>query len=163
MATTTKKTATKRTTARKPAAKKTAARKPVAKKAAAVKQPAVESMVSEVTDRVEDVADRMEDAFGTAVKFARDAAHTYIGMGFVVQDRLARRDFDKMSYSAFLEDAKVKGHDRVTEIQDRIEPYAKRVTERIEPITERIESNLPKPVKEALETGRERVRELLAV
>ena len=38
-----------------------------------------------------------------------------------------------------------------------------RVADRFEPITERFEANLPAPVKEALETSRERVRTLLAV
>lgn len=150
------------TTARKPAAKKTAARKPAATQAAkpvveraAAVQPAVASMVEDVTERIEDMVN-------TTVRFARDAAHTYIGMGVVVQDRIVRRSADKARYDNFLGEAKAKGAVRVDEIQGFIEPIVQRVADRFEPITERFEANLPAPVKGALETSRERVRTILA-
>ncbi len=135
-------TTTTKTTTRKPAAKKTAPAMPA----------------------TEDVADRFEDVLEDVVKFVRDATHTYMGMGLVVQRRLINRDVaDKLTIEGFLEESKAKGLDLATEIQDRIEPLAQRVADRVEPITERFEANLPAPVKEALETSRERVRTLLAV
>jgi hypothetical protein len=161
-ATPTKKTTAKKTTARKTGARQTAAKKTLTTKAATA--PAEQTSVRSVNDRLDGVSDRLEDAFESAVHFARDAAHTYIGIGLVVQDRITNRGTAATSRSGnLLTEAKDKGHDRVTEIQHWIEPYAKRVTERFEPITERIESTLPAPVKEALDSGRERVRELLAV
>lgn len=151
MATTTK------STTRKPAAKKTAARTTAAKPAAAkLTAPAMPSAA--------DVTERIEDAFEDVVKFMRDATHTYMGMGTVVQRRLINRDAtDKLTMESFLQEAKAKGQTLETEIRDRIEPIAKRVADRIEPITQRVEANLPAQVKEVLETGRERVRTLLAV
>jgi hypothetical protein len=93
----------------------------------------------------------------------RDATHTYMGMGRVVQRRLINRDAtDKLTVESFLQESKAKGHDMATEIQDRFEPIIQRINDRFEPITDRIESNLPTPVKEAIETSRERVRKLLA-
>lgn len=145
----TKKT-TKKTTARKPAAKKTAARKPAAK------------MTMPEAPAVDEIADRVEDAMTDAVKFMRDAAHTYIGVGIAVQDRIVRRGAkDKATYPNFLDEAKAKGHARVTEIQDRFEPIAKRFEERFEPVTERFEARLPKQMQEALEDGRKRMRHIL--
>jgi len=112
------------------------------------------------------VADRVEDVVIDAVKFVRDAAHTYIGIGIAVQDRVVNRGAtDKAVYPNFLEEAKVKGHARVAEIQDRVEPIAQRLADRVEPITERItgriESRLPEQMKGALETSRQRVRHIL--
>ncbi len=103
MATTTK--TTKKTAARKPAAKKTAARKPAAKPAAAkVTAPAMPTAA--------DVTERIEDAFEDVVKFVRDATHTYMGMGTVVQRRLINRDAtDKLTVESFLQEAKAKGAD----------------------------------------------------
>ena len=139
------------TTTRKPAAKKTAARKPEAAQAIPV-APAAKDIVARVEEIVTD-----------AVKFVRDAAHTSIGMGMVAQRRLINRDAtDKLTVESFLQESKGKGHELATEIQDRVEPIVQRVNERFEPITDRIEANLPAPVKEAIETGRQRVRKLLA-
>jgi hypothetical protein len=152
----------RKTTARKPAAKRATTRKSAAKPAAkpvvetaAAVQPAVASMVEDVTERIEDMVN-------TTVRFARDAAHTYIGMGVVVQDRIVRRSADTARYDNFLDEAKAKGADRVNEIQGFIEPIVQRVADRFEPLTERFEANLPAPVKGALETSRQRVRTLLA-
>ncbi len=139
-----------------------------AKKSATKKAAAEPSLVDTVTEAVSDTvsgaSERFEDAFETAVKFARDAAHTYIGVGLVVQERIARRDFTSMmSYGEFVDQAKTKGHDRMVEIRSRVEPYAKMVTDRFEPITARLESTLPKPVKDVVDASRDRVRDLLAV
>jgi hypothetical protein len=146
----------------KKTAKKTTSRKPAAKKTAA-KQPAAKITVPEMP-KADEVADRVEDVMTDAVKFVREAAHTYIGFGIAVQDRFVRRGAtDKAKYPNFLEEAKAKGHARVTEIQDRFEPIAKRIEARFEPVTERFESRLPKPVKEVIDDGRDRVRHILAV
>ncbi len=154
----TKKSAAKKSAAKKPAAKKSAARKVAAKKAT------VTATVDTATATLDEMNDRVTDALDKSAKFARDAAHTYIGVGLVIQDRLARRDFTTtVGYTEFLEQAKTMGHDRVVEIRDRVEPYAKRITDRIEPITDRIESTLPQPVKDAVDASRDRVRVLLAV
>ena len=168
MATTTKSTAksTAKSTTRKPAAKKTAARTTAAKKTAA--KPAAKVTAAKVTapamPSAAEVTERIEDAFEDIVKFMRDATHTYMGMGTVVQRRLINRDAtDKLTMESFLQEAKAKGETLETEIRDRIEPIAKRVADRIEPITQRVEANLPAQVKDVLETGRERVRTLLAV
>ncbi len=167
-ATTAKKTAT-----RKPAAKKTAARKPVAKKTAAPKPAAKISMPTMPTmpampamptmPAVDEFTTRVEDAMVDAVKFMRDVTNTSVGVAVVVQDRLVHRGAtETATYPNFLEEAKAKGEARMTELQDRFEPIVQRVADRFEPITERFEANLPAPVKDALETNRERVRKLLA-
>ncbi len=174
-ATTAKKTATrkpaaKKTAARKPAAKQTAARKPVAKQTAAPKpaakltMPSMPSMPSMPTmPDVDQITDRVEDVMADAVKFMRDVTNTYVGVAVVVQDRLVHRGLTSTAtYPNFLEEAKAKGEARMTELQDRFEPMVQRVADRFEPITERFEANLPAPVKDALETNRERVRKLLA-
>lgn len=170
MAETAKKTTAKRT-AKKAPAKKATARTTAAKPAA---KPAVEhSPFGAVTDQLKDVEDRaerfvetasarIESAAGDVVKFARDMAHTYIGVGLVVQDRIVKRSGEHAQYANFLEEAKERGHSQVSEIQARIEPLFERVTERFEPITERIEAQLPEQVREAIESGRERVRKLVA-
>lgn len=163
MATTAKSTtkSTTKTTTRKPAAKKTAARKTAAKPAAKV---TAAKVTAPAMPSAADVTERIEDAFEDIVKFMRDATHTYMGMGTVVQRRLINRDAtDKLTMESFLQEAKAKGETLETEIRDRIEPIAKRVADRIEPITQRVEANLPAQVKDVLETGRERVRTLLAV
>lgn len=164
MATTAKKkTAAKKTTARKTTAKKTAAKKTAARKSTA-KKAVTNEPVDAASATLDEVTDRVNDALDKSVGFARDAAHTYIGVGLVIQDRVARRDFTTtVGYGEFFEQAKTMGHDRVVEIRDRVEPYAKRITDRIEPITDRIESTLPQPVKDAVDASRDRVRDLLAV
>jgi hypothetical protein len=145
---------TRKSTARKPAAKRTAARQPVAETVAAPQS---------VASVVDDWTSRVETAMKDGAQFMRDAAYTYVGIGLVVQDRMVHRGLhDTVGYASFLEEAKAKGHVRVTEIQERFEPIVKSVTDRIEPITDRIEANLPAPVKEALDSGRERVRSVLA-
>ena len=101
-----------------------------------------------------DVTERIEDAFEDIVKFMRDATHTYMGMGTVVQRRLINRDAtDKLTMESFLQEAKAKGETLETEIRDRIEPIAKRVADRIEPITQRVEANLPAQVKDGPRDG----------
>jgi hypothetical protein len=159
----TAKTTTKKTTAKKTTAKKTTATRPAAKKTAAkkvtTKRPGFEMpempKIDEINDRVDDIATDV-------VKFVRDAAHTYIGVGLVVQDRIARRDASTTTYAKFLEEAKTKGHTRMNEIQDRFEPYVQRVTDRVEPVVERVEARLPEQVKEVIDTSRERMRHVLA-
>ena len=162
MATT--KTAAKKTTARKPAAKKTAARKPAAKKTAtgqtASKQTA--AFVADVNEFIDDASDRAEDAFETALRYAREAAYTYVGAGFVIQDRVAQRKFDRVDYRTFLDEAKTKGEAQLSEIQSKIEPIAAKFTQAVEPIVDRIEETLPKQVKDAVEANRDRVRDLLS-
>lgn len=171
MAETAKKTTAKRT-AKKAPAKKATARTTTARTTAA--KPAVEqSPLDAVTDQLKNVEDRaerfvesasarIESAAGDVVKFARDMAHTYIGVGLVVQDRIVKRSGEHAQYANFLEEAKERGHSQVSEIQARIEPLFERVTERFEPITDRIEAQLPEQVREAIESGRERVRKLVA-
>jgi hypothetical protein len=155
------------TTATKPAAKKAATRKPAAKKAATRKPAAAKTAAAKTAPAMPaaaDITERIEEAFEDAVKFMRDTTHTWMGMGTVVQRQLINRDAtDQLTVESFLQDAKAKGELLETEIRDRIEPIAKRIADRIEPITHRVEANLPTQVQEVLETGRERVRTLLAV
>lgn len=150
---------TTKTTARKATPK--ASTKTTAKKAAP--KSTVDSVVENVTDVVEGVTERAEDALETAVRFAKDASYTSIGAGFVVQDRINERKFELIDYKTFLDEAKTKGHEQVTEVQNFIEPIAARINERVEPITDRIEAQLPTPVREAIVDGRERVSKLLSV
>lgn len=150
---TTKKTA-KKTAARKPAAKKTAARKPAAKQVE-TKKPAFDM------PDMDEINERFDDIMTDAMKFVRDATYTSVGVPLVVQERLSKREFTTMPYDEFMDEAKAKGETRVHEIQDRFEPYVQRLTDRIEPVTDRIEARLPEQVKEAIETGRDRVRHVL--
>jgi len=166
-ATTAKKTATRKPATKK-TVKKTAARKPVARTTAAPKpatkmtMPSMPSMPA--MPAVDQITGRVEDAMADAVKFVRDVTNTYVGVVVVVQDRLVHSGAtNTATYPNFLEEAKAKGEARMTELQDRFEPIVQRVADRFEPITERFEANLPAPVKDALETNRERVRKLLAV
>jgi hypothetical protein len=149
-------TKTTKKTTRKPAAKKTAA-KPAAKK--------TETKAAETKHGVpafDEINERVDDIVIDAVKLMRDAAHTSIGMGLVVQDRLVHRDLSRISYQEFLDQAKSKGEVRMSRFQDRVEPIVQRFTDRIEPVTDRIESRLPEQMKDALDSGRERVRHVLA-
>lgn len=165
MATT--KTATKtaskpaRKTASKPVAKQTAA-KPVAKQTTAQPVAAAQAFVA---DAVETVTDQAE----AVTSFARDFALTSIGMPFVVQKQLRqfpsvnldsvksmlteRPDFAEMKsrFNVTLKDAKATGADRVAEFQGRVQPFA-----------EKIEARLPDPLVKVIETGRDRVRNLIA-
>ena len=157
---TTKKTAA-RPAARTTARKATATRKTATKKTATNKTAA--APVTE-TAKLDEVSDRIGETFDRSVKFARDAAHTSIGVGLVIQDRIARGDFmTSIDYAEFLDQAKSMGHDRVVDLRNQVEPYAQRITERFEPITNRIESALPQPVKSVVDAGRDRIRDLLAV
>ncbi len=157
--------ATKKTTAKKTTTKAKATAKTTAKKATKTAAPksTVDSVVENVTDVVEGVGERAEDAFETAVRFAKDASYTSIGAGFVVQDRLSQRKFELIDYKTFLDEAKAKGHEQVVEVQNFIEPIAERINERVEPITDRIEAQLPTQVRDAIVDGRERVSKLLSV
>lgn len=153
--------ATKKSTAKttKTTAKKTT--KKVTAKAAP--KSTVDSVVENVSDAVEGVGERAEDAFETAVRFAKDAGYTSIGAGLVVQDRLSQRKFELIDYKTFLDEAKAKGHEQVVEVQNFIEPIAERINERVEPITERIEAQLPTQFRDAIVDGRERMSKLLSV
>lgn len=152
--------------ATKQTAKKTSTTKTGAKQTGTTKtapKSTVENAVDELTAAIGDTTERLEDAVELMVRFARDAAHTYVGAGFVIQDKLARRDFGLVDYQAFLDQAKAKGDEQIAEFQARIEPLTSKVNQAVEPITDLIETNLPKPVKDALDAGRDRVRDLLAV
>ena len=144
----TKKTTTKKTTtAEKTTSKKSAAAKTAAETAGTKKSSGTETAAAE--------------ALETAVRVAREATHATVGAGFVVQDRLAQRKFEIVSYRTFLDEARTVGAERVTEVQDFFAPFAKRVTETVEPVAEKFEERLPSPVRDALVDGRQRVRELL--
>ena len=146
----TKKSTAKKTTARK-AAPKASAKTTKATKTAAPKS-TVDTVVENVTDVVEGVTERAEDAFETAVRFAKDASYTSIGAGFVVQDRINERKFELIDYKTFLDEAKAKGHEQVADVQSFIEP-----------IVDRVEAQLPTPVRDVIVDGRERVSKLLSV
>ena len=162
--TTAKQATTKKTTARKPAAKKTTAKKTTAKAAPKRAAAAGERSPQEHFDAARE---RVETSFDDAIQFVRDVAHTSIGVGLVVTDEVKKLvTADRSEYTHFLEDAKDRGHKFVAdlrgEVQDRVEPVTKRVSDRFEPMAERIEYRLPEQVRDAMESGRERVRNLTA-
>jgi len=153
-------------TTTKSTAKKTTAKRATSKKAA--KQPKAEQattttkgFVADVDGFIDETSDRVEDAIETAVRFARDAAHTYVGMGFVIRDRVSERKFELVDYRTFLDEAKVKGEAQLSEIQSKIEPISARFTQTVEPVAEFIESTLPHQVKDVIDSNRDRVRHLL--
>ncbi len=140
-------------------ATKPVAKKPVAKKVAAVK-PAVKPVAAAqafVAEAVETVTGQADVAANFARDFARDFALTSIGMPFVVQKQI--RQFPAVnldsvnldSVKAMLNDAKLTGAVRVAKFQGRIQPY-----------TEKIEARLPDQFVKVIETGRQRVRDLIA-
>ena len=132
-------------TATKPVAKKVAAVKPAVKPVAAA-----QAFVAEAVETVTEQAD-------VAANFARDFALTSIGMPFVVQKQI--RQFPAVNLDsvnldgvkAMLNDAKLTGAVRVAKFQGRIQPY-----------TEKIEARLPDQFVKVIETGRQRVRDLIA-
>lgn len=140
-------------TATKPVAKKVAAVKPAVKPVAAA-----QAFVAEAVETVTEQAD-------VAANFARDFALTSIGMPFVVQKQIRqfpavnldsvkamlteRPDFGGVK--AMLNDAKLTGAVRVAKFQGRIQPYA-----------DKFESRLPDQFVKVIETGRQRVRNLIA-
>ncbi len=156
MATTAKKTASKTT------AKKTAARKTT--KQAAASKAAPKAATAAPKSAMDEVNARLDEAVTMFVRLSRDAAFTSVGMPLVVQDRLSRRSLEDVAdYSVLLDEAKRRGNERVAEVRGLVEPYAQRVAAMLEPVAERIEDVLPKQVKDAVDGGRDRVRELLAV
>ena len=157
---------TTRKTVNKPVAKKTAA-KPVAKKPVAQKTGAqpVAAAQAFVADAVETVTDQAD----AVTSFARDFALASVGMPFVMQKQFRqfpavnldsvkamlteRPDFAEMKsrFNVTLKEAKAIGADRVAEFQGRVQPFA-----------EKIEARLPDPLVKVIETGRNRVRHLIA-
>lgn len=137
----------------------------MAKKAAASKTTAptttVDSVVSAVNKAFQDAQRNTEDVVEGAVRFSRDAAHVSIGAPFVVQQRIAGRNFEVVDYRTFLDEAKAEGSERVGELQELVEPMTARVTEVVDPITERIEAQLPTQVRTTLQDNRRRMRDLL--
>ncbi len=155
------------TTAKKAAAKpvaKKVATKPFAKQAAA-KQAAATTPVAAAQAFVAEAVETVTEQADVAASFARDFALTSIGMPFVVQKQIRqfpsvnldgikailteRPDFGGVK--AILNDAKMTGTVRVAKFQGRIQPY-----------TEKLEARLPDQLVKVIESGRHRVRNLIA-
>lgn len=145
------------------ATKKAASAKKTAPKRSAAPKPTVDSVRETVNKAFEDAQARSEEAFESAVKFTRDASYVSIGAPIVVGERLSNRQFELMDYQAFVDAAMAKGHERVADFQNYVEPLTMRVSEVIDPITERVEAQLPEQVRTTLQDSRKRMRELLDV
>jgi hypothetical protein len=169
--TVTKKAPAKRAPARKTATKKATAKKATAKKVAAPK--VVTTRVAAATAPVAAATAVASDQFGMMMLLARDIVDTSIGIPFVLQARLSDTpSFDLETFKsfvddavgrlgsapsvdldaikAFLDEAKREGHSRVVAVQVTLEPVVSNA------------ALLPVQLTELIETGRAKLRTLIA-